>query len=125
MNHDHGQHDCVPIADLDRVAEVAKHMNCSGSHAARYLWLCREVGLAAAAGLVEHDEIGKTIELEMCAAFRRGEEWARGVLTGAYSRDLGEHWSDSLLEAIVTAAEVEGDPLTAARAAAGLLNLPA
>lgn len=124
MNHDHGPYDCVPIAALDQIARVASNMNCSLAHAARYSSLCRHVSRLAAAGVVAREEIGKTIELGICAAFRAGEEWARGVLTGYYSPDLGEDWSDDLLEPIVTACEVAGDPLTAARAAAGLIKLP-
>jgi len=122
MIHNHGSTDCVPIAELDRIADVAKELNCSLAHAARYLELTREVARMAADGIIAHDEIGKRIELGMCTAYRAGEDWARGVLIGWYSRDLGEHWRNDLLEAVVTASEVEGDPLTAARAAAGLIT---
>jgi len=121
--HDHGPYDCVPIADLDRITEVAGDLKIPLSVAACWMAMCKEMRRQEARGelAIPYDAAA---EVGIAAAYRRGEQWAADFFRSMYAPALGDLWDDSLLDVLATAAEVNGDGVTAAKAALGLLDVP-
>jgi len=116
--HDHGPHRCVSIADLDRIVVIASDLNIPHWVAARWLAMCKEVRQQHERGEL-HRPYQAAVEAGIAAAHRRGEQWAGHFFRSLYAPAL-PLWDDSLLDVLATAAEVNGDGLTAARAALGL-----
>ncbi|AEM88836.1 hypothetical protein [Streptomyces violaceusniger] len=119
--HDHGPYDCVPIADLDRIAQVASDLKIPLPVAACWLAMCKELRRQEARGVLPIP-YGAAVEVGVATAYRRGEQWAAEFFRSMYAPVLGDLWDDSLLDVLATAAEVNGDGVTAAQAALGLLD---
>ncbi|MFD8335515.1 hypothetical protein ACFV42_23075 [Streptomyces solisilvae] len=119
--YDHGPYDCVPIADLDRIAQVASDLKIPLPVAACWLAMCKDLRRQEARGELPIP-YGAAVEVGIAAAYRRGEKWAADFFRSMYGPELGDLWDDSLLDVLATAAEVNGDGVMAARAALGLLS---
>jgi hypothetical protein len=120
-SRDHGPHDCVPIAELDKIFQVASDLKIPASVAARWLALLQEMRQRKVRGELAMP-VGAAAEIGVAHAYRRGEPWAAEFFRSLYASSVGDLWDDSLLDVLATAAEVNGDGVTAARAAVGLLD---